>query len=142
MSYGNNSGGGQPPQPKQKQRAPVAPPPPAQRPQGQGAQVIIVSQQNAELPEHDEEELLDPEEIELRIRFGALIGIAGVVLCCLPVGLFGMLIAASSLGPIGALPDPEEQASLKKKALTSLAICGGASLASLLGWGVALVAGC
>ena len=144
MSYGNsNQGGGQgPPQPRRRRQA-LAPP---QARQGDNlypdAQVQVLSISREYEPEEVPQEPIEPEEIELRIRFGALIGIAGMALCCLPVGLFGVLVAASTKTPIRQIEDPELREELQKKANNTMLFAAIVSTLSLMGWGVALVAGC
>lgn len=92
--------------------------------------------------EEEVDEPLDPEVARVRIGYGLLLGLAGIALCCMPVGLFGALFPISVITNLDTIEDPEVADQLRKRALVALGFCLLATVLSTLGYTFSLFAGC
>jgi len=117
---------GAPPQPPQPFQPPA---PPHYNPNGP-------PQPNAE------PEPIDPDELLDRAGFGLLLGALAIVLCCLPVGIFGALFPLSVYKELPRIPDPAIQTRLRKRATLAIILCATATLLALVAYTFAFAAGC
>ena len=91
--------------------------------------------------EEEELEPLDPKEARTRIGYGILLGVAGLLLCCLPIGLIGAIFPFQVIGDLDAIEDDEEREDVRRHAITAFFICLAATVFSMLGYSIALISG-
>jgi len=87
-------------------------------------------------------EPLEPEAARVRIGYGLLLGLAGMALCCMPIGIIGALLPGSVLANLDTIEDPEIADQLRRRALIALGVCLAATVLSTLGYTFSLIAGC
>lgn len=85
---------------------------------------------------------MNAESARIRIGYGMLMGLAGLVLCCLPVGAVGTLLPLSVLGGLKEIPEGSERDALKRYAYLAIGLCALATVASFFAYLFAIITGC
>ncbi|MDX9721677.1 MAG: hypothetical protein RBU37_13080 [Myxococcota bacterium] len=114
---------------------------PVYAPDGQPMQPVA-AQPAWQATQAQDSEPLETEDARTYNGLGMLLGGAGFVLCCMPLGLLGILFPLSVLRRIDSLSEPSQRDNVKRQSLIAAGICATTAALSVFGYTFALLAGC